>query len=925
MGNFLPSSHSSQPYNSVDNEKLLEKIQEALERKHLRVPNLNLSRVPRMLQSGEVKDELQENLKSLDMHGNPLIYLPFISIPNLTSLNLWGNNMTNEMFAPYPAPKKSTQRRRRTSTSKSYNIPRQDAITKGAFSGYPKLDCLDLGSNRLTSVPPSIANCTKLSQVTLSANFLSSADLEALADLSSLNILDLDLNALSDIPSICWEGKNQLFTLSVRGNLITIIPKELKSLNGLQNLCLADNLIEIIEEGSLETMTKLKNLYLFGNKLNSLYDGFFEPFENLAKILLQENQLTTIPSISNLSGLRVLNLSFNKLTSLPEFDGLTSLTQLDIAHNCLKEIPKSISNAFELRSLDLSYNELSVLPASMATLSHLSKLMLTGNYFTTGGKSADIITDIDENVEGLQVVWSLVKLELLYLGLNQIKDLPENAFQWLINLKTLNLSFNQITDDELPYFNVSPDAKPLAEGSSDPILSISSLFLNGNKLTCFPIEKLIPIKHSLSELAISGNQISIIPNEIIDFKSLKRLCLSYPYNDNDNDKFTLPSEIISLGLERLYIGSYFNCKLNDIGLKKSKDLFPNMICSDIYGCTGFPSFCSKDIIGKLKNLPFGSALCTGTSHSLEDCVRFESFKLEACASDFVEYVALFDGHGGNEIALFLQENLCKTLENYLRQSIKDEGLSFTNQGNSDEIITNVFTQAFYDTDKNVEEKIKKDNIFDKYIGSTAITLLVTEKILYCANVGDSRAVLATIVENDSSDNNNTITLESLRLSTDHKPAKREEAERVRKNGGILQASLSGTCSYRLTQPWGGPTLAVSRSFGDFHLRPALCVEPAVNCHTINKLDQFFVVASDGLWDVLTDKMCINIVARLLYHYSIELSIPMKKSCDIVATQIRDLVHSLGSNDDLSVIIVPLPTFNKDGNIEKFINSKESKN
>lgn len=72
-------------------------------------------------------------------------------------------------------------------------------------------------------------------------------------------------------------------------------------------------------------------------------------------------------------------------------------------------------------------------------------------------------------------------------------------------------------------------------------------------------------------------------------------------------------------------------------------------------------------------------------------------------------------------------------------------------------------------------------------------------------------------------------------------------------------------------------------------------------------------------------MCINIVARLLYHYSIELSIPMKKSCDIVATQIRDLVHSLGSNDDLSVIIVPLPTFNKDGNIEKFINSKESKN
>lgn len=87
-----------------------------------------------------------------------------------------------------------------------------------------------------------------------------------------------------------------------------------------------------------------------------------------------------------------------------------------------------------------------------------------------------------------------------------------------------------------------------------------------------------------------------------------------------------------------------------------------------------------------------------------------------------------------------------------------------------------------------------------FCGTTANIVLVdlTNKLIICANVGDSRAVMC-----DSKGN-------AFALSEDHKPDKPEEMSRIRENGGHI-SNKSGC--WRVDG-----TLACSRSLGDYPLK-----------------------------------------------------------------------------------------------------------
>ena len=75
-------------------------------------------------------------------------------------------------------------------------------------------------------------------------------------------------------------------------------------------------------------------------------------------------------------------------------------------------------------------------------------------------------------------------------------------------------------------------------------------------------------------------------------------------------------------------------------------------------------------------------------------------------------------------------------------------------------------------------------------GTTACVLLVTKDSIYCANVGDSRAVLCTNGKAEP-------------LSYDHKPQNDEELDRIEKSGHFVEDDrVDGN-------------LALSRAIGDF--------------------------------------------------------------------------------------------------------------
>lgn len=101
-------------------------------------------------------------------------------------------------------------------------------------------------------------------------------------------------------------------------------------------------------------------------------------------------------------------------------------------------------------------------------------------------------------------------------------------------------------------------------------------------------------------------------------------------------------------------------------------------------------------------------------------------------------------------------------------------------------------------------------------------------MLYVANIGDTRCVLSKSGQAE-------------RMSLDHKGDNLDEIARIKSSGGII---MDGRV---------GGVLAVTRAFGDHSLKKAgLIAIPHIIKYTLKPFDKFMVIASDGVWDELSD-------------------------------------------------------------------------
>ncbi|OIT38502.1 PREDICTED: probable protein phosphatase 2C 33 [Nicotiana attenuata] len=139
-------------------------------------------------------------------------------------------------------------------------------------------------------------------------------------------------------------------------------------------------------------------------------------------------------------------------------------------------------------------------------------------------------------------------------------------------------------------------------------------------------------------------------------------------------------------------------------------------------------------------------------------------------------------------------------------------------------------------------------------GTTAVTLVKQGQDLVIGNVGDSRAVLATRDKDDS--------LMAVQLTVDLKPNLPVEAERIRKCKGRVFALRNEPEVARVWLPNSdSPGLAMARAFGDFCLKDfGLIAVPEISYRCLTEKDQFIVLATDGIWDVLSNDQVVNIVA-----------------------------------------------------------------
>lgn len=241
---------------------------------------------------------------------------------------------------------------------------------------------------------------------------------------------------------------------------------------------------------------------------------------------------------------------------------------------------------------------------------------------------------------------------------------------------------------------------------------------------------------------------------------------------------------------------------------------------------------------------------------MEDTFRAE---LSVLGSSANAYFAVYDGHGGDNASRFLQEDLHKRIEED-PELLSDDPIS---------AITDAFEAS--------EKELLRQSTFSGWLdGSTAICCLILNNKIFTANVGDSRAVLCSLGK-------------AHPLSVDHKPSNDKERDRILKAGGkIMHLGV-----WRVEG-----VLALSRAFGDRHLKKYVHAIPDIEERSISENDEFLILASDGIWDVLSNQDAVDIVLKTNYRNDARAS----------AQTIVEVAYRRGSQDNMTCIVINLDRY-----------------
>ena len=214
------------------------------------------------------------------------------------------------------------------------------------------------------------------------------------------------------------------------------------------------------------------------------------------------------------------------------------------------------------------------------------------------------------------------------------------------------------------------------------------------------------------------------------------------------------------------------------------------------------------------------------------------------------FMGICDGHGmyGHKVSSYIVNNLPINIDNILQNeklfNLSPENLTFFTP-----LITHIFLRTNFDI-------INNKNIDTKFSGSTCVSLIFTPSKLLCINIGDSRCILAKY---------NNEKWFSKNLSNDHKPENFLEKERILLNNGKIESYKNEKGEeVGPKRVWvkneNFPGLAMSRSFGD-EIAHSVGVSslPEIKEYNFLKEDMFIVLASDGVWEFISNEEVVNIV------------------------------------------------------------------
>ncbi|XP_048496066.1 receptor-like protein EIX2 [Beta vulgaris subsp. vulgaris] len=316
-----------------------------------------------------------------------------------------------------------------------------DQLIPESIDYLTNLEHLNLSySGFMGRIPETLGNLTKLASLDLSGNYNYDSRVQSslrwlshLSLLEYINLSDIDLSKATNWVQII-NNLPFLRTLYMENcQLSSTIPSPLSYINSstsLKDISLSGNHLN-----HTWIFQWLFNLSRKGNELVHLdlsHNSFSWPLPS--EFGEHDNQLELVlDSFSNLTSLRVLNLSYNNIHGFPyALSNLRSLRVLSLSYNNLHgSFSKNLrcANKPRLQYLDLRMNNFwGSAPDIISTFSSIRELHLSGNYL---------------NGTVSQGIGQLSMLEILDVSNSSLKDtLNHNHFLHLSRLRELYLSDN---------------------------------------------------------------------------------------------------------------------------------------------------------------------------------------------------------------------------------------------------------------------------------------------------------------------------------------------------------------------------------------------------------------------------------------------------------------------------------------------------
>lgn len=222
------------------------------------------------------------------------------------------------------------------------------------------------------------------------------------------------------------------------------------------------------------------------------------------------------------------------------------------------------------------------------------------------------------------------------------------------------------------------------------------------------------------------------------------------------------------------------------------------------------------------------------------------------------FVGLFDGHAGGRCSKHISAALPDVVAN---------DINF----NSD--LCQTLKRSFHAVNDQFLAIAEQLRCHD---GSTGLVALIRDGKVLVANVGDCRAILLSDGK-------------IFPMSNDQKPTSLKEQRRI--------ASLGGTVMNCAGVSRVNGVLAVSRAFGNRTIRHVIRPDPELVERQLTPDDEFLVMASDGLWDVLKNKDVLDICTSRSSH-----------TCQQLAEELVQTALCRGSMDNVTCIVLNMKNY-----------------